>query len=244
MRRSIQSLLNDRTSGASALFHALLQELSHLDEDEFRLALFELQQTFPAMAVWKYLDTYFANRSFTKKHIQDLKTLAALEKARVLDGTSKTLSAYTSFLTLSQSSLVTSFFEQRAEQEKIYVVCSESLPGLEGRALTKTLNSKGVTTRCVQDWTLVEELANSEAVLFGADWVTDDFVVNKQGSREVVDRAIQDDKPVFFLAEAFKHTEPVDFKREWCYQDWSEGDIQRRIKVFDIIPRSEGLIIL
>lgn len=243
MRHSIQSILNDRTSGASTLFHCFLNELEHLDEKEFEQTLSCLQQTFPAMAVWVYLEQYFSEHPFSNQSIRALKTITVEEKRRVLDAASDRLSDFSSFLTLSRSSLVEAFLLQLGSRKRINVVCSESLPAHEGRELTHSLNANGVITRCVQDWTLIEEVHHVDVILLGADWITDAFVVNKQGSKAITEKAIRERKPVVFLAEKFKKTGRVDFQERWCYQDWSEGASKKQIKVFDIIPRRTEMII-
>jgi len=244
MPDTIQSILHDRTSGASALLARFVSEIDHLKKEEFWSALQQLQAAFPVMAVWKYAEEYFTEGGWSTTTVKQFKIHIQTAREKVLSAAETKLSEFSRFLTISRSSLVESFLLTKTRSDGPHVVCSISLPGEEGLDLHHNLKKAGAASKCVQDWELVHQLDSVDVVLMGADWLTDEVIVNKWGSAELVDEANRLNKPVYVLAESFKHTAHSGFDEGQFHQDRSTGVIQRKIKVFEIIPRTPGIIVL
>ncbi len=244
MDRAIIDLLENRDLGASALLAKFTDILPQLSEKMLFTALAELKQAFPLMAVWSFTETYFQQHKPDRETIDLFYAQIKREKDQVIQGALDQLKPYKTFLTLSHSSLVESFLLAKSQQRPIRVICSRSLPANEGIHLSENLERVGVQTECVEDWLLVEKLASADAILIGADWVTDTFIINKWGSLQIIEMAQTFGKPVYVLAESFKHISGLDPPLDVFYQDWSEGHVNRFIQVFEIIPRSSQITLI
>lgn len=112
-------------------------------------------------------------------------------------------------VTLSFSSSVCGAIRSaRAEGRRPEVVCLESRPMSEGRALARRLADEGVRVVYAVDaaaWALAED---SDAVLLGADSVGDRGVVNKIGSLSLARAAAEHGVPVHVVAGTAKLLPP------------------------------------
>lgn len=244
MLNAIQSILIDRQSGASTLLARFTSELDNIDEKELHQALTALQITFPAMAVWTFAAAFFQEQNFDRKSIEVFRAQILEANDGLLKRAESVLADYATFLTLSRSTLVESYLKQRAINDEIKTVCAVSLPGEEGTHLQAELSKNGMEAECVQDWELESALEPVDAVIMGADWLTDEMIINKWGSAMLVKQAERLNKPVYILAESFKHTSNRTFREEHFYQDWSDGFSRRKIKVLETIPRKSGIIVI
>lgn len=102
--------------------------------------------------------------------------------------------------TLSASSAVRAAIDAVRGQRGVEVWCSESRPGLEGRAFAAVLAAAGVPVTCVVDAALTQALPHVEAILVGADAVSPDRFLNKSGTHMLAAAATQQGVPVYVLA--------------------------------------------
>lgn len=241
MNSNITELLGNRDLGASALLARFGEKLAGFSDTEIFDNLVMLKNSFPLMAVWPFAENYLKKhkpgphtfKRFVKKINKD--------KTKVIARACNQIPHHDTYLTLSRSSLVETFLKERNKHSKVNVVCSMSLPANEGLTLNSSLQAAGVKSFCVPDWDLELELANVDVVLLGADWVTDRFIINKQGSRQLVEAATRMDVPVFILAETFKYMDLPIIPEQDFFQDWSSGKICRYIKVFEVLPLTESI---
>jgi translation initiation factor eIF-2B subunit delta len=71
----------------------------------------------------------------------------------------------------------------RNRKRIVRVLCTVSLPGGEGRALSRRLERAGFAVEVVPDTAAARACAEATTVLVGADAVTEDAAVNKIGTR-------------------------------------------------------------
>lgn len=110
-------------------------------------------------------------------------------------------------LTLSNSSTVRAALLAAADLEPT-VICLESRPVSEGRKLAAQLAREGVRVIYAVDAAAACLVEGADLVLLGADSVGDRGVVNKIGSRPVVELARGRDLPVYVLVDRTKLLPP------------------------------------
>ncbi len=244
MDQAVKTLLENRELGASALLAEFSNLLPGLDEAELFESVTALKQAFPLMAVWHFAEQYFQQHPLEPGSIQTFKKLIKAEKEQVLQRALTRLSSCQTILTVSRSSLVEQYILRNSRLTPTTVICSESLPGREGLALTEKLQHLDIHTTCVKDWEILDKIGSVDAILIGADWVFEQQIINKWGTLEIVMRAQHLDKPVYVLAESFKYIHGLEPSLAAFYQDWSRDYTKRRIQVFEIIPRSSTITLI
>lgn len=119
--------------------------------------------------------------------------------------------------TLSKSGTVQSVITDLHESgRRLAVLVAESRPGAEGARMARELAERGIRTRAVDDFLLLSlvpkeaaprrppHYAGSPVVLVGADAVHPDGLVNKIGTRALLETALRAGVPAFVLATTAK----------------------------------------
>ena len=84
------------------------------------------------------------------------------------------------------------------------VLCTVSLPGGEGRALSRRLERAGFSSEVVSDAAIASAAERADVALVGADAVTEDGAVNKVGTRLVALAALDAEIGFYVLAGTSK----------------------------------------
>lgn len=129
------------------------------------------------------------------------------EAAEVAAAAGEVLSRGARILTLSNSSTVRATLLGAAELD-LTVICLESRPISEGRKLAAQLGKEGVRVIYAVDAAAACLLPGVDLVLLGADSVGDRGIVNKIGSRAVVELARSREIPVYVLVDRTKLLPP------------------------------------
>jgi translation initiation factor 2B subunit (eIF-2B alpha/beta/delta family) len=79
------------------------------------------------------------------------------------------------------------------------VIATESLPGGEGRRLTRRLRARAVATRTIPDASGATTIAEADAVVVGADAVTARELWNKCGTRALARAARAGRRPFYVV---------------------------------------------
>lgn len=119
--------------------------------------------------------------------------------------------------TLSKSGTVASVLEDlRRADRRLAVLVAESRPGAEGARMARDLAERGIRARACDDFLLLSLVPPEAAprrppgygghpvVLVGADAVHPDGLVNKVGTRALLDTARRAGVPAFVLASSSK----------------------------------------
>ncbi|HSH74263.1 MAG TPA: hypothetical protein VLA09_01050 [Longimicrobiales bacterium] len=106
--------------------------------------------------------------------------------------------------TISSSSTVREALFARGPATAPTVVCFESRPMLEGRALASALAAKGIDVTVAVDAAASSLVPTCDLVLLGADSVGDRGFVNKIGSASLAVAAARAGVPVYVLADESK----------------------------------------
>ena len=129
-----------------------------------------------------------------------------------------------------------------ARGHRLEVVCTESRPILEGRAVAATLADKGIKTTLITDSAVAQFVGSADLVVVGADSISPDGLVNKMGTYGVALAARVREVPFYALCGTEKflpagypylRIEPQDPKEVW--PDAPQG-VEVLNLYFDVTP--------
>ena len=254
MRRSWQQLLRhlaqDRRSGATALLaqaieagrlflaatqaHPPARLLRDLDRFTRQLAASQPSMApFLSMAnaIWLGMGSRQA-KSSPWKAMHDALVSYADDADRGLVAAvtraARRVRAGSRLLTYSNSTAVRlALWRAVAEGKRFEVVCSESRPMNEGVVLARALAERGVSVRLVVDAALFGWLERADLLLVGADAVLPAGVVNKVGTRPLLETARRLHVPAYVLADSTKWL-PSALAGFWRVRAVSPHEITRR----------------
>lgn len=209
---AIQRIAADRTSGAAALVLdglAVLREAA-ADAALVRRAALALCAAQPAMAGFHTVAAVVASATDCARTIEaviarlrrapDAIARAGVPLLRLRRSAGQPLRV----ITHSRSGLVERVLRDVNAAEPVQVCCSESRPGSEGRLLAEALAAEAVAVDLYTDAGLSTAVAGADALLLGADAVSEDAIVNKVGSGALCALARALGVPVVVLAGAEK----------------------------------------
>jgi translation initiation factor 2B subunit (eIF-2B alpha/beta/delta family) len=217
LRREIEAIAADSTSGATALLSrgiAVLRRASSPGEREEAARL--LREAQPAMAG-------FATAARVARAQADpggaLERLSArIERApgaiAALGAPLLTLDRRPDplrFVTMSRSLAVERTLVAARALRGITVSCGEGRPALEGRGLADALASQGIDVEIYTDAGLSAALPGAQAVVVGADAIGPELFVNKVGTAAICALATSAGIPVYVLAGREKILTAEDF---------------------------------
>lgn len=172
-------LADDRTSSATVLFgvaESLLREARATGAEQVRAVAAQVCGAQPSMgALWNLAATALADdgRAFERLGAQARRAPeAAARFARALLGDARRV------ITCSRSGMV----ERCVRALGLPVLCAESRPGLEGRALAAALAREGMRVTVTSDAAIASDLRPGDVVLVGADAVSPRWFINKTGT--------------------------------------------------------------
>ena len=130
-------------------------------------------------------------------------------------------------LTYSNSTAVRlALWRAVAEGRRFEVACSESRPMNEGVALAQALAERGVPVHLMVEAALFGWLGRAGLVLVGADAVTATGIVNKVGTRPLLEAARRAGVPAYVLADSTKWL-PPRLARFCRVRDEAPGEVAR-----------------
>jgi translation initiation factor 2B subunit (eIF-2B alpha/beta/delta family) len=228
---AVEKILADRVSGASEIETRTLELLSELPDATEGRELTELTErlleTFPQMANIQELvaEIQRAIGEDPARAIASLREIAARrlaeqrQKERRLSDVVAPLLPEGDLLvfTLSKSGTVLSVLEDlHAAGRRLAVLVAESRPGAEGARMARDLAERGIRSRACDDFLLLSLVppeaaprrppgyVGSPVVLVGADAVHPDALVNKVGTRALLETASHVKVPAYVLASSAK----------------------------------------
>lgn len=234
MAVSIESILADEVSGASEIEGSLLGVLQRADDEEAAVLLRTLPrrlvEVFPQMAnvlelarqMTELSDEQTAGGVATAQEFRVLLENRIEERKKKDHRLSTIVIPYLPegdllVFTLSKSGTVASvLYDLAAAGRRLCVLVAESRPGAEGARMARELADRGIRTRTCDDFLLLSLVppeaasrrpagyAGNSVVLVGADAVHPDGLVNKVGTRALLDTSRRAGVPAFVLATSSK----------------------------------------
>ena len=227
-----QTILTNRTHGASALLHRFVQLAQDQPPGMVQEGLRACQETFPLMAGWPYALEHIARGESLD---QVAVAMARQTQVTITRGVAA-LQDYLTALTLSHSSLVRrTIIAGKERLGPIY--CAASQPGGEGHLLAESLRQEGVKALVLKDEKAYQVIEDVDAVLLGSDQYDDEGFINKVGSRRLAERAGELGKPVLVLAEGFKRVARLpELTPELAELELETGAQVSRQTIFELVP--------
>ncbi|MCA9741186.1 MAG: hypothetical protein H6695_09750 [Deferribacteres bacterium] len=226
-KSELAAIANDNISGASLLFHRTLhlfpsigEQLTGASQKDltdflslFADSIFHLR---PCMAPFAQLAQFLRHMSDNEFDLPVIRSaFAALphsyarrlkkEKEKIVDTALAGLEGYQKIMVHSRSSIVESFLSfwlKQDEDREVWI--TESRPMCEGTMLAKALSFLPNRKILMVDDARGIAIQHVDAVLVGADTISEKFIINKIGSHAVALLANEHKIPVFVLAELIK----------------------------------------
>jgi translation initiation factor eIF-2B subunit delta len=199
--RGMEAIAANTTEGATALALRGLRALDRLRLEDRRRGLRAFAALHPSMGLFPHLAARALSRRASPSTLARRLDAAT---SRSADRAARALTPYRRILTHSASQAcretIIRWWQSGAE-----VVVTESRPQCEGIALARGLAAAGVRVTLVSDAQLGLFVPRCDAVLVGADAITeDDHLINKAGTRLAVLAAREAGVPAFAVAQTFK----------------------------------------
>lgn len=201
LERALRRIEEDRQSGASEIAQRVARILANaaaqgVAGDELESLRLRLARSHPTMAaVWNA-----AHSEDPKRFVHTL----ALYRRRAARNARALLAGADLIVTLSYSSSVVETLLRLPSQ----VIVGKSLPGGEGERTATLLRRSGLRARTVPDASLAGWVAAADAVVLGADAITQRGAVNKCGSRALALVARVERCPCYVVADSTKFSSP------------------------------------
>jgi translation initiation factor 2B subunit (eIF-2B alpha/beta/delta family) len=226
-RCQIERVAADRQSGATGIAKACAEALlAYLEEEtptsvrEIEDAIREMATTVlarqsvmaPVVDVFNWLLQALAGASDVEMAVTAVRDTASMYKAQMATAHARMaqfviglLPERATVMTLSYSSAVAmTIFAARVAGRKLRVICLESRPNLEGRALAASLARAGFEVVVTTDAACYANLSETDLFLVGADSMTVGGVLNKMGTAALAASAQSCGVPGYALAATNK----------------------------------------
>ncbi len=202
--REMEAIATNTTEGATELALRGLRAVGRLRPELRRRGLAAFSALHPSMGVFPHLAARAHRRSGRLDALAQRLERATTRAAR---GAARALRPCRTVLTHSASRAVRETLLRwgRADGE---VVVTESRPLREGVALARELVEAGLRVRLITEAQIGLFVPRCEAVLVGADAITDRELVNKAGTRLAVLAAREAGVPCCAVAQTFKICPP------------------------------------
>lgn len=230
MDRSINQIASNRTSGAAEILSLAGEVFSELRrrQGELRIgtaeqaqhAIFKtaiaLVRAQPDMSPLVRLASVAISGASTATTADEALKLAEDHVLDFIDGARRAVQAAAlqasnlirpgaTVMTHSRSSTVlTALVEARHSAKDFSVVATESHPGLEGRTLATALAREDIRVRLISDSAASIQMDLVDLVLVGADTITQEFSMNKIGTKTIGLAALARGLPFYTVCDSSK----------------------------------------
>lgn len=206
---SLDSILNDRTSGSSELLYKLnqyfLQELNRrndfgkdIDRIEKKLETFTIVRDY-----FSRIKEYIRHKDFNEleNYLKNFDTRERYLFDKLFQNSVAALPRFSTVLTISNSKTLLEFFKYwNSHINRIEIFVCESRPGGEGEIMANNLSANGLKAKVIKDNESETFVNKSDIVFLGADKILrNGSVVNKTGSKNICVMAKNSNIPVFVL---------------------------------------------
>jgi len=193
MESIVHKILKDFKSGSEELLLTFLKGVltlrKKIEKEEFLKAVSKIIEVHPSMAVFYKLmeETVKVPEEKIKDFLIDLTRKVEEAPKKISLKIYPLLKDKKTLLTHSRSSTVIKVLRElrkRGIDFKIY--CTESRPGDEGRLTFKELKRIGFEAELIPDLYVTKLIPSIQAIIFGADAVYEDKIINKVGTYPLV----------------------------------------------------------
>jgi translation initiation factor 2B subunit (eIF-2B alpha/beta/delta family) len=156
--------------------------------------------------IWDDLYAGKINKDEAVEKVKSFKIKISEIDSRVITACSELFNQKISVATYSNSGMVKKILTHyRDSIKKLYV--GESRPECEGRILAKEISRLGITVEISIDMLMFDLLKKADLFIIGADYVGQDYFINKTGSRALLGEAQTLGVNTAVVFESLKKTE-------------------------------------
>jgi len=132
--------------------------------------------------------------------IKNIKDSDKKSKEHCIECGDKIIKNGSTILTFSYSSMVESVIKAAHKNKKdLHIIIGESRPMKEGKELARNISKIGIKITYTTDVVLPSLIEQCDMVFLGADWVAEDFFINKIGTKVLVNLAFEQKIPVYIF---------------------------------------------
>ncbi len=189
MESIVHKILKDFKSGSEELLLTFLKGVltsrKKIEKEELLKAISKIIETHPSMAVFYKLieETVKIEEENLKDFLINLTRKVEETPKKIATKVYPLLKDKKKVLTHSRSSTVIKVLRELKKKEVNFkVYCTESRPGEEGRITFKELKKIGFDTEIIPDLYVTKLIPEIEAIIFGADAVYEEKIINKVGT--------------------------------------------------------------
>ncbi len=213
MESIVYKVLKDFKSGSEELLLTFLKGVltsrKKIEKEEFLKAISKIIEAHPSMAVFYKLmeETVKIPEDKLKDFLIDLTRKLEEAPKKISDKVYPLLRDKKNILLHSRSSTVIKVLREikkRDKDFKPFIYCTESRPGDEGRITEKELKKGDFETELIPDLYVTKIINKINAIIFGADAVYEDKIINKVGTYSLVLIGNHFKVPSFCLTSSMK----------------------------------------
>ncbi|MEN3045865.1 MAG: hypothetical protein ABDH49_02610 [Candidatus Hydrothermales bacterium] len=195
MESVVYKVLKDFKSGSEELLLTFLKGVltsrKKIEKDEFLKAISKIIEVHPSMAVFYKLleETVKVNEENLKDFLIDLTRRVEETPRKIAEKVYGLLKDTKGILLHSRSSTTIKVLRELKKIDSSfnpYIYCTESRPGEEGKVTEKELKKIGFETKLIPDFYVTKIVDHLDAIIFGADAVYEDKIINKVGTFSLV----------------------------------------------------------
>ncbi|NOZ07932.1 MAG: hypothetical protein GXO91_03515 [FCB group bacterium] len=209
----IETLLADRTRGATSLYRDALKYFIALRDEELKSQLLQdtaiLADHFNVMGLFRRLHKdvkKLTNPEEMRTYLDNCLHRINRNQSLIAENCTRKLPLKVTILTISSSTLVSSILLEAARSGKLkQVICLRSGPANEGEQFAKDLGNRGIKVSCIDDDRIRDGVLTSDLSLSGCDLWTTAFFINKTGTLRLSELAIEYGKPLWIAADNLRH---------------------------------------
>jgi len=143
----------------------------------------------------KAFETYF--RKVIRGKIEETE----IKNGKMTEFGNKIIKDNSTIITYSYSGSVASILlDAKKSGKNISVILSEGRPMLEGKRLAQSLSKNSIPVKLIIDAALPQYVKYGGIVLLGADWIAENYFINKIGTTAIVQNALNIGVPVYVTA--------------------------------------------
>ena len=127
----------------------------------------------------------------------------------------------------------------KKHEKKFSVYNTETRPLFQGRKTAKELSKAGIKVTTFIDSAARQAIQKSNLVFFGADAILKNGVINKIGSGMFAEIAFDEKKPVYIIADSWKHAKKAKIEERDFHEVWKNAPKHIKIKnhAFEFIEK-------
>jgi len=134
------------------------------------------------------------------------------------------------------TNVISALIYAKKKGKKFQVYNTETRPLFQGRRTALELKKAGIKVTMFIDSGMDDAITESDLIFLGADAILRKGIVNKIGSEAIAEIAYLRKKPLYIIADSWKHTKNVKLEQRDYKEVWKMSKIKIRNPAFEFVP--------